>query len=105
MPIQRVPSGIPGLDDLLFGGFLEGDAVLVAGSPGTGKSTLGMQFLHEGIIRYDEAGFFITFEEFPQQIYRDAMNFGWDFRGLEEEDKLKVLFTSPVSDVSGYQTP
>lgn len=95
MPMQRVPSGIPGLDGLLHGGFLEGDAVLVAGAPGTGKSTLGMQFLYEGILRYDEPGFFITFEEFPQQIYRDAMNFGWDFRALEEDDKLKVLFTSP----------
>jgi|GEM_PF-646582 len=95
MPTQRVPTGISGLDDLLYGGFLEGDAVLVAGAPGTGKSTLGMQFLYEGIKQYDEPGFFITFEEFPQQIYRDAMNFGWDFRGLEEEDKLKVLFTSP----------
>jgi len=95
MPTQRVPTGIPGLDDLLYGGFLEGDAVLVAGAPGTGKSTLGMQYIYEGIMQYDEPGFFITFEEFPQQIYRDAMNFGWDFRGLEEEDKLKVLFTSP----------
>jgi len=95
MSTQRVPTGIPGLDDLLFGGFLEGDAVLVAGAPGTGKSTLGMQYLYEGITRYDESGFFITFEEFPQQIYRDAMNFGWDFRRLEEEEKLKVLFTSP----------
>lgn len=95
MTMQRVPSGIPGFDNLLYGGFLEGDAVLVAGAPGTGKSTLGMQFLYEGILRYDEPGFFITFEEFPQQIYRDALNFGWDFRGLEEEDKLKVLFTSP----------
>ncbi|MHB0937528.1 MAG: RAD55 family ATPase [Armatimonadota bacterium] len=95
MPTQRVFTGIPGLDDLLYGGFLEGDAVLVAGAPGTGKSTLGMQYIYEGIMQYDEPGFFITFEEFPQQIYRDAMNFGWDFRGLEEEDKLKVLFTSP----------
>lgn len=95
MPMQRVPTGIPGFDDLVYGGFLEGDAVLIAGAPGTGKSTLGMQFLYEGIMRYDEPGFFITFEEFPQQIYRDAFNFGWDFRGLEEEDKLKVLFTSP----------
>lgn len=95
MPMQRVLSGIPGLDKLLFGGFLEGDAVLVAGAPGTGKSTLGMQYIYEGIMRYDEPGFFITFEEFPQQIYRDALNFGWDFRGLEEDDKLKVLFTSP----------
>lgn len=95
MPMQRIPTGIPGLDDLLFGGLLDGDAVLVAGAPGTGKSTLGMQFLYEGIMQYDEPGFFITFEEFPQQIYRDALNFGWDFRRLEEEDKLKVLFTSP----------
>lgn len=92
---QRIPTGVPGLDNLLYGGLLEGDAVLVAGAPGSGKSTLGMQFLYEGILRYDEPGFFITFEEFPQQIYRDAMNFGWDFRALEEEDKLKVLFTSP----------
>lgn len=96
MPVQqRIPTGVPGLDNLLHGGLLEGDAVLVSGSPGSGKSTLGMQFLHEGIMRYDEPGFFITFEEFPQQIYRDAMNFGWDFRALEEDDKLKVLFTSP----------
>jgi len=95
MPTQRVPTGISGLDELLYGGFLEGDAVLVAGAPGTGKSTLGMQFIYEGIMKYDEPGFFITFEEFPQQIYRDALNFSWDFRGLEEEDKLKVLFTSP----------
>ena len=92
--MQRVPTGISGLDDLLYGGFLEGDAVLLAGAPGTGKSTLGMQFLYEGIMRYDEPGLFITFEEFPQQIYRDALNFGWDFRSLEEEDKLKVLGTS-----------
>jgi len=94
MHMQRVPTGISGLDDLLYGGFLEGDAVLVAGAPGTGKSTLGMQFLYEGIMHYDEPGLFITFEEFPQQIYRDALNFGWDFRSLEEEDKLKVLGTS-----------
>jgi len=95
MTTQRVSAGIPGLDSLLYGGFLQGDAVLVAGAPGTGKSTLGMHFLYEGITHYDEPGFFITFEEFPQQIYRDALNFGWDFRRLEEEGKLKVIFTSP----------
>ncbi|MCJ7822238.1 MAG: hypothetical protein MUQ26_04025, partial [Armatimonadetes bacterium] len=40
-------------------------------------------------------GLYVTFEEVPEQIYRDALNFGWDFRRLEQEDKLKVLFTSP----------
>jgi len=74
---------------------MEGDAVLLAGAPGTGKTSLGMQFLHRGASRYDEPGILITFEEFPQRIYRDASNFGWDFPRLEREDKLKVIFTSP----------
>ena len=95
MPTQRVPTGISGLDDLLYGGFLEGDAVLVAGAPGTGKSTLGMQYIHEGIQQYDEPGFFITFEEFPQQYYRDAATFGWGFRELERQNRLRVIMSSP----------
>jgi len=93
--MDRVKTGVEGLDQLLYGGFLAGSSVLVSGSPGTGKTSLGMQFLYKGITQYDEPGFLVTFEEFPEQIYRDALNFGWDFRQLEEEEKLKVLFTSP----------
>ncbi len=93
--MDRVRTGIEGLDQLLYGGFLRGDAILVAGAPGSGKTSLGMQFLYNGITQYQEPGLFITFEEFPQRIYRDARNFGWDFRELEEQGKLKVLFTSP----------
>jgi circadian clock protein KaiC len=93
--MDRVRTGIEGLDQLLCGGFLRGDAVLVAGAPGTGKTSLGMQYLYNGITQYREPGLFITFEEFPERIYRDAASFGWDFRALEEQGKLKVLFTSP----------
>ncbi|UCH35965.1 MAG: hypothetical protein JSV65_06320 [Armatimonadota bacterium] len=93
--MARILTGVEGLDEITRGGFIEGDSVLVAGAPGTGKTSLGMQFIYNGITKYDEPGFFITFEEFPQQIYRDALSFGWDFRRLEEEDKLKVMFTSP----------
>lgn len=93
--IPRVHTGIEGLDDLLYGGFLESDTVLLAGAPGTGKTSLGMQFLYSGATKYDEPGILITFEEFPQRIYRDAANFGWDFPKLEKENKIKVIFTSP----------
>ncbi len=93
--MDRVRTGIEGLDQLLYGGILRGDSVLVAGAPGTGKTSLGMQYLYAGATEYNEPGLFITFEEFPERIYRDAENFGWDFRRLEEEGKLKVLFTSP----------
>lgn len=93
--MDRVRTGIEGLDNLLYGGLLRGDAMLVAGAPGTGKTSLGMQYLYNGATRYQEPGLLITFEEFPQRIYRDAASFGWDFPALEEEGKLKVLFTSP----------
>ena len=92
--MNRVCTGIEGLDQLLCGGILRGDSLLVAGAPGTGKTSLGMQVLHHGA-NTGEPGLLITFEEFPQQIYRDALSFGWDFRQLEEDNKLKVLFTSP----------
>ena len=59
--MDRVRTGIEGLDQLLCGGLLRGNAVLVAGSPGSGKTSLGMQFLHNGITKYGEPGLFITF--------------------------------------------
>lgn len=93
--MQRVKTGIAGLDEMLHGGFLPQTANLVEGAPGTGKTTMGMQFIHSGIAEYDEPGLILTFEEFPQQYYRDANSFGWDFRGLEREGKLKVIMTSP----------
>jgi len=92
--MDRVKSGIEGLDELLYGGFLRGDAILVAGAPGTGKTSMGMQFVYNGITKYQEPGLFVTFEEFPQRIYRDARSFGWDFPDLEKKGKLKVLFIS-----------
>jgi circadian clock protein KaiC len=93
--MQRVKTGIVELDEMLSGGFLPQTANLVEGAPGTGKTTLGMQFIYNGITQYDEPGLILTFEEFPQQYYRDASSFGWDFKQLEQEGKLKVIMTSP----------
>jgi circadian clock protein KaiC len=70
-------------------------ANLVEGAPGTGKTTLGMQFIYNGITQFNEPGLIMTFEEFPQQYYRDAEALGWNFRGLEQSDKLRVIMTSP----------
>jgi len=93
--MDRVKTGIKGLDEMLSGGFLAETANLVEGAPGTGKSTLGMQFIYNGIAQFNEPGLILTFEEFPQQYYRDAESFGWNFRGLEQSDKLRVIMTSP----------
>lgn len=101
----RVKTGIMELDEMLRGGFMEGDAVLLAGSAGTGKTTLALQYLVTGITRFGEPGIYVTFEELPDQIYRDAKNFGWDLRSLEEANKFKLVCTSPnLLLESGTQT-
>jgi circadian clock protein KaiC len=93
--MDRVKTGIAGLDEMLGGGFLKESANLVEGAPGTGKTTLGMQFIYNGIVNEDEPGLILTFEEFPQQYYHDAAAFGWDFQQLEKQGMLKVVMTSP----------
>lgn len=95
MKLERVRTGIKGLDEMLGGGFLPETANLVEGAPGTGKTTLGMQFIHNGIVEANEPGLIITFEEFPQQYYHDAVTFGWDFKNLEKKGLLKIIMTSP----------
>jgi len=90
----RVKTGIVELDEMLRGGFMPGDAVMLAGSAGTGKTTLALQFLVNGV-KHGEPGIYVTFEELPDQIYRDAKNFGWDLHKMEEEDKFRVICTSP----------
>ncbi len=89
MTTTRLSTGIPGLDEMTGGGFIKGDTVLIAGPPGTGKTTFGLQFLMKGISE-KENGVFITVEETPSKIASDAMNFGWDLRKLEEEKKMRV---------------
>jgi len=91
----RVRTGIPELDEMLRGGFMEGDAVLVAGSAGSGKTTLALQYLVNGIVKFGEPGVYVTFEQMPDQIYRDAKSFGWDLRKLEEQDLFRLVCTSP----------
>ncbi len=85
------------LDVLLHGGLPEGNSVLVQGGPGTGKTVLGMQFLHGGITRRDEPGLLVTFEESPRRLHRDARALGWDFEALERDRRLLVVYTSAAT--------
>jgi circadian clock protein KaiC len=101
---DRVPSGIPGLDEMLDGGFVRQSAILVRGAPGTGKTTFGLQYLLEGA-RWGEPGLFISFEEFPQSLYRDAVSLGWDLPAQENTGKLRLIFTSPEVLLRSLTTP
>lgn len=102
---ERVPTGITGLDEMLGGGLLFNSIAVIKGAPGTGKSCLGMEFISRGITEFSEPGLIITFEEFPRQLYRDALSIGFDLRGFEREDKLRTIFTTPAVFLREIQQP
>ncbi|MEM2141023.1 ATPase domain-containing protein [Nitrososphaera sp.] len=91
----RAPTGVLEFDAMLNGGFMKGDCVLVTGAAGTGKTNLALQFLYNGVTKYGEHAVYVTFEQMPDQIYRDAKTLGMNLEKLEEENRLKVVSTSP----------
>ncbi|MBI2183608.1 MAG: AAA family ATPase [Thaumarchaeota archaeon] len=93
--MARVKSGLLELDEMLGGGFMGGDSVMIAGSAGTGKTTLALQHLVNGVTMFGDNGIYVTFEQLPDQIYRDAKNFGWNLRKMEDENTLRLVCTSP----------
>jgi circadian clock protein KaiC len=92
---ELMPTGIPGLDQLLEGGIIRGNSLLIEGPPGSGKSTLGLRILYEGAVQHNEPGLLITFEEFPRQVYAEALNCGIDLEALEKAGTLRVVWTPP----------
>ncbi|NLK50996.1 MAG: AAA family ATPase [Syntrophomonadaceae bacterium] len=92
--MQQFSTGVKGLDIVLCGGLRVGSSVLIEGAPGSGKTTLGVQTIVEGV-KAGDPGIILTFEQFPDQIYRDSARYGWDLPTMERENKLKVICTSP----------
>ncbi len=93
--IQRVATGIPGLDDIIEGGLPMGRLHLVTGTAGSGKTTFGMQFLYAGATQYNENGLFVTLQEELSDTVKDMSRYGWDLETLRNENKL-ALIQSPV---------
>src|SRR5437899_2895331 len=89
-----VKTGIKGLDEILFGGIPRGNIILLAGTAGTGKTTLGVEFVYRGARQFNEPGVIVLFEVAPDKLIRDAALFGWDLRELERDGRLKMVFTT-----------
>jgi circadian clock protein KaiC len=82
MSEEVAASGIPGLDDILRDGFPRNCLYLVAGTPGTGKTTLAMQFLVEGLKR-GERCLYVTLSETKKEIEKVARSHAWDLSNLQ----------------------
>lgn len=93
--VQKLRTMIEGLDDITHGGLPKGRSTLVSGTSGTGKTLLSMQFLYNGITGLDEHGVFVTFEESPSDIIKNAYSFNWDLQELIDQGRLFILDASP----------
>jgi len=91
---DRVRTGIDGLDEMLQGGFPENHIVVVMGSFGTGKTTLALQYIIDGL-KKGEPCIFISLEEDKDSITRNAASFGWDLSGAIEKKKLGLFKLEP----------
>ena len=92
--IERVSSGIEGIDKIIGGGFLGGTTTVVAGPTGSGKTTLSLQFALEGI-RQKERGLYVNFQENPSQLARLIRSLGADLEEIEAAG-FDLLYVSPV---------
>jgi circadian clock protein KaiC len=106
-PAPRAATGISGLDDILYGGLTPNRLYLIEGMPGSGKTTLALQFLQEGA-RLGEPVLFVTLSESEEEIRSVADSHGWSLEGitvrelvpveasLSEEDQYSVFHPSEV---------
>lgn len=98
----RALTGVAGLDALLNGGIPTGDAVLVSGPSGTGKSVLTAQFIAAGVHQH-EPGVIAVFEEHPKEYLRRATSLGIDLEAMDRQRLLKMLYIRPL-DLSPDET-
>jgi circadian clock protein KaiC len=82
VPQERARTGVVGLDDILAGGLIRDRVYLVEGNPGTGKTTLGLQFLLEGA-RAGERGLYVTLSETAAELRDSAASHGWSLDDIE----------------------
>lgn len=94
---RYVATGVPGLDDLLGGGFPEGRVILIVGGPGTGKTILASQCLYNGMHEYQENGIFVSLDESKEHYYSEMQSFGWDFATAEQETKFVFIDATRMS--------
>jgi len=93
----QVPSGIPGLDVLMGGGARQGDASLITGPSGVGKTVFGLRWLVEGLKRGENC-LYVTFQDTGAQLTSVAAGFGWDLTAFRDLGQLVISYV-PMGDL------
>lgn len=94
--VEKLETGIPGFDLIANGGIPKGRTTLISGTAGSGKTVFAAQFLAEGILKKNESGVFVTFEESPNDIRKNLSSLGWQIGNWEAEGKWAFVDASPI---------
>jgi len=88
--LDKVLTGIEGLDDITDGGLPKGRPTLICGDAGSGKTLMAIEFLVRGATQYDEPGVFMSFEETVEELAQNVASLGFDLNDLMASKKLVV---------------
>ena len=94
MTDDRITTGVAGLDEMLGGGIPQGQIIALMGSCGTGKSTLSLQFIWDGLQK-GEKGIFISLEEDEEAIKKSAETYGWNIQSHLDDQSLTLVKLEP----------
>ncbi len=95
-------TGVSGLDEILENkGIPRNYFVYILGSPGSGKTTLALQYLYTGATKYNEPGIYVSLDEEPNLLKTNMSRFGWNFDKLESQGRVVFIDASPVRVPSG----
>jgi circadian clock protein KaiC len=92
---ERLSTGVPGMDEMIGGGVIAGDAVMLTGPAGSGKSTIATQFMVAGL-RNGETGVIAVFEEYPEEYLARADARDSDVGKMIKAGKLELIYLRPL---------
>ena len=90
--LQKCPTGIKGFDEITEGGLPKNRTTLFCGGAGSGKTLLGIDFLINGAINYNEPGVFMSFEETEDELYKDVASLNLNLQGLVSQKKILLEY-------------
>ncbi|MGN6803402.1 MAG: circadian clock protein KaiC [Ginsengibacter sp.] len=96
--VKKRPTGIPGFEEISYGGLPVGRATLITGTAGSGKTIFACHYLAGGIMQFNEQGVFVSFEENVQDLKKNVKEFNWDFQQLEDDNKVRFVDGSTGND-------
>ncbi len=98
--IERINTGVPGLDQVLKGGLRRYSSILITGAPGTGKTLLALEFIYYGAKDFNENGMLISTEESLEVLDQSAKNLGMDLQSMVDSGKVFVV-QKPIETLKG----